>query len=235
MNKLNIAPNEKYVRDIVTDYDALSERCDEFNIEKGNKDAQEIILCLKNTIRSLGDDVTGLSANQIGFDKRIICLNFNGQIKTFINPIFTNMRGVELSKETCHSEPGKVYLRPRNTVVDVTYQTPLGGVESTQLVGLAAKVMQHHMDHLDGVLLSDIGLEITEEFENATDAEKEELVRFYLDSLDIKEQEIQKAIENDPEAQKMKEAVEFMESVRRGETVLEEIDNSNLNESDDDE
>ena len=227
MSKLNIAPNEKYVRDIVTDYDALSERCDEFNIEKGNKDAQEIILCLKNTIRSLGDDVTGLSANQIGFNKRIVCLNFNGQIKSFINPIITNVKGLEMSRETCHSDPGHTYIRPRNTVIDITYQTPLGGIESTQLVGLAAKVMQHHMDHLDGILLSDIGMEVTEDFDNATDEEREEVVRMYLDSLDVKEKDIQKAIEEDPEAQQMKEAARFIESVQSGQTVLENIDSNN--------
>ena len=224
MSKLNIAADPKHVKEIITDYEKLSERADEFNLEKGNKEAQEIILALKNTIRSLGDTVTGLSANQIGYDKRIICLNFNGEIKTFINPILTNVKGLEMSRETCHSEPGKTYLRPRNNVIDVTYQTPLGGIESTQLVGLAAKVMQHHIDHLDGILLSDIGLEVTEEFDNASEAERREVINYYLDSLDLMSKDIEVAIDNDPEAQKMREAVEFMESVRKGETVLENIE-----------
>ena len=223
MSKLNIAADPKHVKEIITDYEKLSERADEFNLEKGNKEAQEIILALKNTIRSLGDTVTGLSANQIGYDKRIICLNFNGDIKTFINPILTNVKGLEMSRETCHSEPGKTYLRPRNNVIDVTYQTPLGGIESTQLVGLAAKVMQHHIDHLDGILLSDIGLEVTEDFDNASEDEKREVINYYLDSLDLLSKDIETAIDNDPEAQKMKEAVEFMESVRKGETILENI------------
>ena len=226
MSKLNIAADPKHVKEIITDYEKLSERADEFNLEKGNKEAQEIILALKNTIRSLGDTVTGLSANQIGYDKRIICLNFNGEIKTFINPILTNVKGLEMSRETCHSEPGKTYLRPRNNVIDVTYQTPLGGIESTQLVGLAAKVMQHHIDHLDGILLSDIGLEVTEEFDNASEDERREVINYYLDSLDLMSKDIEVAIDNDPEAQKMKEAVEFMESVRKGETVLEDIHDS---------
>lgn len=224
MSKLNIAADPKHVKEIITDYEKLSERADEFNLEKGNKEAQEIILALKNTIRSLGDTVTGLSANQIGYDKRIICLNFNGEIKTFINPILTNVKGLEMSRETCHSEPGKTYLRPRNNVIDVTYQTPLGGIESTQLVGLAAKVMQHHIDHLDGILLSDIGLEVTEDFDNASEDERREVINYYLDSLDLMSKDIEVEIDNDPEAQKIKEAVEFMESVRKGETVLERIE-----------
>ena len=72
----------KYVKEIVTDYEALSERCNEFDITKKSGDAQQITLALKNTLRA-HPDMVGLSANQIGYDKRIICLNFNGDIRTY--------------------------------------------------------------------------------------------------------------------------------------------------------
>ncbi len=229
MKKLQIVANPKYVKELVTDYEKLSERCEEFDLTKKNKDAQEIILSLKNTLRTY-PEMVGLSAGQIGYTKRILCLNFNGDIRTFVNPIITNVKGFELSRETCHSEPDRTFIRPRHNKVDVTYQTPLGKVESVELVGLAARVMQHHIDHLDGVLLSDIGLEVDSEFDKATDEEKQEVINFYLDSLDIAKSEIETAIQNDPEAKQISDAVRFTESVRKGETVLEPLTDEELKE-----
>ena len=132
--------NEKYVKNISTDYNELSERCEEVNLAKEGKEVREIISYLKNTIRAQAN-ISGLSANQIGFNKRIICLNFNGDIRTFINPIITNAIGFELSKETCHSIPDKTFIRPRNNKINITYQTPLSKIESVQLMGMAAKIM----------------------------------------------------------------------------------------------
>lgn len=214
--------NEKYVKDIITNYDKLSERCDEVNLTKENKQVREITSYLKNTIRANGN-ILGLSANQIGFTKRIICLNFNGNIKTFINPIITNATGFELSKETCNSIPNKIFIRPRNNKINVTYQTPLGKIESVELVGMAAKIMQHHLDHLDGILLNDIGLEIDDEFENASEDEKAEVINMYLDSIDIKKDKIQLDIEEDSEAKKVMDGIKFMNAVREGKVTLEEI------------
>ena len=212
----------KYVKEIVTDYEALSERCNEFDITKKSGDAQQITLALKNTLRA-HPDMVGLSANQIGYDKRIICLNFNGDIRTFINPIVTKVDGFELSRETCHSIPDKTYIRTRYNKVDITYQTPLGKVESIELLGLAARIMQHHIDHLDGLLLSDIGLEIDADFDTATDDERKEVIDMYLDSLDLKRKEIDAAIKDDKDAQQISDALRFMESVRNGETVIESV------------
>lgn len=216
------AVNQKYVKEVVTDYDALSVRCDEFDLTKKNKDVQEIVLTLKNTIRA-HENMAALSANQVGFDKRIICLNFNGNIRTFINPIITNVSGFELSREYCHSIPDKSYIRTRHNKISVTYQTPLGKIESIDLVGLAARIMQHHIDHLDGLLLSDIGLEVDDQFDAATDKEREEVINMYLDSLDLTRKNIEVEIENDPEAKQLSDAIRFMESVQRGETVIESI------------
>ena len=214
--------NEKYVKNISTDYNELSERCEEVNLAKEGKEVREIISYLKNTIRAQAN-ISGLSANQIGFNKRIICLNFNGDIRTFINPIITNAIGFELSKETCHSIPDKTFIRPRNNKINITYQTPLSKIESVQLMGMAAKIMQHHIDHLDGILLDDIGLEIDDEFENASDSEKSEIINMYLDSMDMKKEEIEIDIDNDPEAKKISDGIKFMNAVRTGEVTLEEI------------
>ena len=217
---ININPKEKYVKEIITDYDKLSERCYEFDLTKNNKDVQKIVLELKNTIRA-NENMLGLSANQIGYEERILCLNFNGDIRTFINPIITSADGFELSRETCHSIPGKTYIRTRNNKVSITYQTPLSKIESIDLVGFAATVFQHHLDHLDGLLLSDVGLEIDEEFDNASIEEREAVIDMYLDSLDLTRKQLEEEVENDEEGKQLKDAVRFINSVKSGETVVE--------------
>lgn len=214
--------NSAKVREIITDYEKLSERCDEVDTKKKNAEIQNCVQELKATIRAT-PGMSALSSIQIGHDKRVLVINFNGDLRTFINPIITASQGMQLSREKCHSIPGKEFVRLRSSKITVMYQTPLGKVESVELMGLAAIVMQHHIDHLDGLLLSDIGLEIDEGFENASDDEQSEVIKWYLDSLDVKEKEIELSIENDEDAKRMKDAVRFIQSVNSGETKLEEI------------
>ena len=216
------APNEKHVRDIVTDYDILSERCDEIDLTKKNKDIQTTVLQLKNTIKA-NPGMLGLSANQIGKYERVVVLNFNGSLRSFINPIITRVDGFELSRETCHSIPDKTFIRMRNSRVWVTYQTPLGKIESVELNGVAAKVMQHHIDHLDGLLLSDVSLEIDDAFDNATEEEREEIIKMYLDSLDITASQLEDSAKSDEDGKKLADAMRFMESVNKGETIVESV------------
>ena len=219
---IDITKHNNYVKEITTDYDKLSERCAEIDLTKKNTEVQEIILSLKQTMRK-DDTISGLSANQIGYNKRVICINFNGNIRSFVNPIITGVDGFELSREKCHSIPGKEYIRPRNNKITVTYQTPLAKIETVQLMGMAAKLFQHHIDHLDGLLLSDVGLEVDEEFDNASKEEQQEVINMYLDSIDLNKDLIDTEIEKDEEAKKMSDGIKFMNSVREGKTKLEEI------------
>lgn len=214
--------NDSRVKEIVTDYEKLSERCDEVDTKKKNTDIQNCVQELKATIRA-NTGISALSSIQIGHDKRVIVINFNGDLRTFVNPIITESHGMQLSREKCHSIPGKEFIRLRSSKITVIYQTPLGKVESVELMGLAAIVMQHQIDHLDGLLLSDIGLEIDEDFEKASEDEQNEVIQWYLDSLDVKEKEIELSIETDEDAKRMRDTVRFIQSVNSGETKLEEI------------
>lgn len=219
MAEKKIVSIDEHVKEIVTDYESLSIRSIEFDLKKLSNDCRNMILEMKSTMRA--NHLKGFSACQIGYYARVICLDFNGNIKTFINPIITNVEGFELSRESCVSLDNKVFIRPRNSKIDIMYQTPLGKAQSATLVGYAAKLFQHHMDHLDGILLSDIALEIDDDFDNASVEDKEAIIDMYLDSLDIKQQEIQTAIEEDDEAKKFADAVKFLESVEKGETIVE--------------
>lgn len=214
--------NHKHVKEIITDYDILSERCDEIDLTKKNKNIQTTVLQLKNTIKA-NPGMLGLSANQIGLYDRVVVLNFNGNLRSFVNPIITRVDGFELSRETCHSIPGKTFIRLRNSRVWVTYQTPLGKIESVELNGVAARTMQHHIDHLDGLLLSDVSLEIDEDFDKATEEERAEVIKLYLESLDLSAEQLTNEVNEDPEGKKLADAVRFIESVNKGETIVESV------------
>lgn len=204
---------------IVTDYDALSVRSDEIDTRKENKLLREIILKLKETISD--NNLTGLAAPQLGYYKRVFVINFKGKLQTYVNPVIASMKGMELSKEECPSFLGKRFLRPRSGEIKIMFQNPMGKAQSQKLVGLAAVIFQELIDHLDGLLLPDIGLEIDDDFDNASDEERMEVINAYLDSLDIAHKSLREEINSDPEAKQISDAVDFMTSVKRGETKVE--------------
>ena len=193
-------------------------RSDEINTTIHGNLQREITNALKKPIEKEG--ITALSANAIGYDKRIFCIKFDEEIKTFINPVIVSAKGLQLSREKCTSLPGREFIVPRNTDISVMYQRPMGKVESRQIVGLAAFIFQHELQHLDGVLLSDFALEIDEDWDKATDEEREEVLKYYLDSLDIKAKELDQEIQEDPDLKRVSDAIDFMTSVYKGETKL---------------
>lgn len=207
--------------DIITDVEQLSLIADEVDVRKDNKEIREIIVSLKKIVRER--NLVSLSAPQIGISKRIFVINFNGDVRTFINPMITNVKGFELSRETCSSIPGRTFIRIRHNDIHTMYQTPLGKFEHKPFMGMSAKVFQHCVDHLDGLLLSDVGLEIDEMFDNATDEERMEVINMYLDSLDVKQKEVEKEIKEDPELNKLAEAIDFMTKVKKGEIQVERV------------
>lgn len=217
--------------EILTDITKLSDRCDEIDIKSEKAIKQEIITNLKKEVRNR--NLNGLSAPALGYNKRIFVLNYKDlEPKTYINPIITESEGLQLSEETCTSIPNKTYLVPRSSKITVMYQDPMGRIQSRQLLGKAAFQFQHEYAHLDGILISDIGLEIDDDFKNASDDEKAEVIKWYLDSLDIGIKELNKELEEDEESKKILDAVKFITSVQKGETEVEFIKENDIGDKD---
>lgn len=215
----------KDIRDIITtekieDEIQLGERCLEIDAKNQASELREIVKAIKDTMRAKG--LNSLSAPAIGFKRRIFCIDFKDlEIKTYINPIITRADGLELTLETCSSIPGKRFMRPRNVDIDIMYQSPTGKPEGRQLIGMAAKIFQHEMDHIDGLLLSDVGVEVPDDYETWSDEQKQEFASDYLDSLDLLSKELQKEIDEDPELKEIEKATEFMTKVYKGEVQIE--------------
>jgi len=208
------------MKEIITDEIALSKRALEIDTRTQNKEMREIISEIKNTIRK--KELFALSAPAIGYDRRIFCMNFSDlEIKTFINPVIMSSEGLTISRETCTSIPGKTFLLPRNKEITVMYQDPMGRAQSRKLTGAAACVFQHEIQHLDGMIISDIGLEIDERFDEASKEEQDELIKAYLESLDLVAKELSEDIQNDPELKQLSDGIDFLTGVQTGEVELE--------------
>ena len=201
----------------------LGERAVEIDAINESKEMRAIVKALKDTLNA--NNLASLSAKAIGENRRIFCIKFQEEIKTFINPIIANAKGLQLSRESSVLIPNQEFLVPRNNDIMVMYTRPMGKIETRQLVGLAAIVFQQMMNQLDGVFLSDIGLPVGEEFDSMSEEDRNELISEYLDSLDIQQKEVDKEIQEDEELKKMNDAIEFMASVKKGETKLEQINN----------
>lgn len=206
----------KEILKIEDNYDNLTQRCDEIDLKTQAKEMREIVHELKDTMRKKG--LKHLSAPIIGYNKRIFCIDYEDlEIKTYINPIIVEAKGLTLSRETCDCIPDKTFLFPRNNDISVMYQQPTGQANTRRLLGMAALVFQHELNHLDGVLLSDVGLEIDEDYDNASAEDKQKIIEMYLDSLDLKVKEIDKQIEEDEDLKKISDGIKFMEGVAKGE------------------
>ena len=103
------------------------------------------------------------------------------------------------------------------------YMSPMGKIETRSVAGYTAKVIQHEIDHLDGLLLSDIGLEIDEDFDKAPEKERLEVINAYLDALDIKRKSLTDEIKSDKDLKQLNDAIDFMTKVATGEVQAETV------------
>ena len=72
--------------------------------------------------------------------------------------------------------------------------------------------------------MSDVGLEVDEDYDHATDQEKEKIIEMYLDSLDLRRKEVHEVIDSDKDLSQTMKAIEFMQEVETGETKLADKD-----------
>lgn len=209
------------IKDIITKIDEIEYRSDECDVRKESQAIRAAVVDLKDTM--VQNKLPELSAPQIGIPVRVIMLNIDGSYKALCNPLITKASGFSISREVDPCFPGKAFLVPRCTNVTVNYMNPLGKPESRTLLGYGAYLLQQGVDHLEGILLSDVGMEVDEDFDNASEDEKAEIIKLLLDSLNVKYTEIQKDIENDPEAKKLQDAIRFIQARESGQIQIEQV------------
>ncbi len=104
-------------------------------------------------------DGVGLAAPQVGVSQRIIVVDPHEQdVKPFglVNPVIVQSADdVERGEEGCLSIPGLKDIVERPAAVVVEALDAEGKPVRIEAEGLLARVLQHEVDHLDGILFID--------------------------------------------------------------------------------
>ena len=102
----------------------------------------------------------GLAAPQIGISQRLIVIDIEEIDADFpplalVNPTITESTGEELGEEGCLSLPDFRAIVRRSTEISINAQNIDGQAVHFSAQGLMARVLQHEIDHLDGILITD--------------------------------------------------------------------------------
>ena len=97
----------------------------------------------------------GLAAPQIGVQKQIFVYDIDGEPVTLINPKIVESRGEWVYDEGCLSIPGLYVemLRPKEVLLEAVDLS--GNTIQIEADELLARLFQHELDHLNGVLMFD--------------------------------------------------------------------------------
>ncbi|HHX87638.1 MAG TPA: peptide deformylase [Firmicutes bacterium] len=98
----------------------------------------------------------GLAAPQVGITRRLVVIDpGEKQLMQLINPHFLEKRGEIIDLEGCLSLPGLTGEVPRAGWVAVEYLDRHGKTARIEAEGFLARILQHEIDHLEGVLFID--------------------------------------------------------------------------------
>ena len=95
----------------------------------------------------------GLAAPQVGVQKRFFVYDLGTEPSVLINPVITGSDGEWTHAEGCLSIPGQYFEITRPKRVEVSGVDLDGNEISFEADELLARVVQHELDHLDGVLM----------------------------------------------------------------------------------
>lgn len=128
-----------------------------FNFDNPPLDPQELFENLKETL--IETKGIGLAANQVGLPYRVLVAGHHSQpdeIAVLFNPRIVDYSGEQqYGEEACLSFPGIFMKVKRFDTIRVRYQLEDGQTDTKALDGFSARIIQHEVDHLDGLTFFD--------------------------------------------------------------------------------
>lgn len=98
----------------------------------------------------------GLAAPQIGITKRFFIIGYGGREFVCINPeILTEGGHTATAIEGCLSYPGQQVQVTREEAIKVRYLTKDGKTKTHWMRDMMARIFQHELDHLNGIVMRD--------------------------------------------------------------------------------
>lgn len=135
------------VREIVTDPILLSRRAEPAGVED-----LETARDLLDTLAAHREDCVGMAANMIGVNRRVIVFECGGEDMVMFNPEIIRESGPYEAEEGCLSLPGTRRAQ-RWQAIEVRYENELFQIQVRAFTGRTAQIIQHEMDHCEGILI----------------------------------------------------------------------------------
>lgn len=148
-------------------------------------------------------------------------------LMTMINPMLLATKGIIASEETQKGVEG-TYLNFRHTHLQIAYNALPGCVPTeVSLSGKSALVFQQALRLTQGISVASLGLRIDnyEEYQKATDEEKQEIFKLYVAAL----KEVNSELLEDEETAEYVNATEFVSA--KAQSSIEDEFNSNLQDA----
>jgi peptide deformylase len=128
----------------------LKTELDKFDFQNPPTDPIQLAHDLAETMLDKGG--IGISANQIGLPYRAFAMMAEKIIVCF-NPILLSASDEQIYlEEGCLSFPNLFVKIKRPQTIRVRYTEPNGNVITEKFGGMTARIFQHELDHLDGVV-----------------------------------------------------------------------------------
>ena len=107
---------------------------------------------LLDTLMAHREGCVGMAANMIGVSRRIIVFDNEGEYMTMFNPEIIRFSGAYEAEEGCLSLTGTRKSK-RYRSIKVQYQNEAMQVRLKTFTGWTAQIIQHEVDHCNGVLI----------------------------------------------------------------------------------
>lgn len=122
-------------------------------VEKFDEELQKTAADMFETMYEA--DGIGLAGPQVGLNKQIIVIDYQGDKYTLINPEILESEGSEEHEEGCLSFPGIFVKVSSPTTMTVRYFDEFGKEHVKRTEGFLTTVFSHEIDHLHGRMLID--------------------------------------------------------------------------------
>lgn len=155
-NVLNIKKRDKPLKILSYPHPALRRKSKNVDLKQNFKEIQELIPLMFKTMKFYGG--IGLSAPQVGIHLNIVVIDLQDDKTSpivLINPKILQTDGKIEMEEGCLSFPQMKGYVSRSSKIEIKYHDYEGTEKQEIINGLLAVVIQHEMDHLQGVLFID--------------------------------------------------------------------------------
>ena len=141
------------LRKILTDKDpALHKVCKP--VENFDAKLHKLLDDMRDTL--IDSQGVGLAAPQIGILRRVVLVDTGDEILELINPVLLETDGEQVGPEGCLSVPGKYGLVKRPYYAKVRAQDRDGNWFEAEGEELIARCFCHELDHLDGIIYTQV-------------------------------------------------------------------------------